>query len=539
MKKFKESKIGIILLMTLLVIQFTYMIFWGTQKSGYYVDEFFTYDNTHYISASTPDRVKLYDADYMEYDKWFDVLEIKNTLMVQKEEALLQDTLTEQMRAFLNKPYMAILNYVEAIFFEGELNWWSSISINVVCFVLNQVLIYLIVMKISKNRSAALTSMALYGFCGMAVSMFVYVRMYMWLTFLTSLFTYLHALMWAEEKHWKNIVYEIFSMLVLFLAYNNSPLPVLYGAALIGCFSIGLIVRKKWVQTAYYSVPLILGGTLFAVFKTHYIDTFKNPQAALESGKLGAAEGSLVEAFVTLNGEEFVRRLENFMHMVCRFLFGHSIIVLIYLALVIAILIVMIKNKESIKGQINSDGKAFGLVMVSAIILYALASIAFDLSAIRYNSFVFPVIAVCAVITVFHMAQIVKKEKWIVIIGTVMILGEIFFTASIPRIENLYLEDRTGVEAIRQYKGIDSLVVDYHFDDKVMYECLAYTDENTKVMFTAYGSTDYSKLGDNLLVWQTVNEEDKVVADLLNAGYMDIHEIANTHESRVFLCKKQ
>lgn len=105
----------------LLLLQFLYMLYWGTQKSGYYVDEFFTYDNAHYISASTPEREKLYQADYMEYGKWFDVEELKSKLTVKKEESLLQDSFQYNISTFLNqKPYMAILNYVEAIFFQDS-----------------------------------------------------------------------------------------------------------------------------------------------------------------------------------------------------------------------------------------------------------------------------------------------------------------------------------------------------------------------------------------------------------------------------------
>ena len=81
--------------------------------------------------------------------------------------------------------------------------------------------------------------------------------------------------------------------------------------------------------------------------------------------------------------------------------------------------------------------------------------------------------------------------------------------------------------------------MDYHFDDKVMYECLAYTDEDTRVMFTQYGNTDFSKLTDTLLVWQSANELDCAIQELSNSGFSCIKEIANTHESRVFLCKKQ
>ena len=245
MEKIKLKRAAL-MFCVLLIIQCAYMFFWGTQKSGYYVDEFFTYDNTHYISESTPEREKLYDAEFLEYEKWYDVPEIKNTLVVQREEALMQDSFLYNVYAFTQKwPYMALLNYVEAIFFEGELNWWSAIGLNLVCFILNQIFIYQIGMKICQKRNTALFAMALYGFSGMAASMLVYVRMYMWLTLLMTIFTYIHVLMWNEKKHWKNIVLEILALPFLYLAFKDSPLPVIYSVALIVCFLIGLFIRKK------------------------------------------------------------------------------------------------------------------------------------------------------------------------------------------------------------------------------------------------------------------------------------------------------
>lgn len=216
----------------LLMIQCLYMVYWGNQKGGYYVDEFFSYDNAHYISASTPDRVKLYDADYMEYNQWFPVSELKSTLTVQREEALFHDSFSYNVNRLIKgdgHAYTSILNYVEAIFFDGELNWWSAISLNIIFFIGTQFFLYALVMRISRRRSTALLAMAMYGFCGMAVSMLVYVRFYMYATMLVTLFTYLHVRMWEDASHKKNILWEILSLPVLYLAFGLSPLCAGYG----------------------------------------------------------------------------------------------------------------------------------------------------------------------------------------------------------------------------------------------------------------------------------------------------------------------
>lgn len=539
MERIKKNY-GKIIFLALLIFQCAYMIFWGTQKSGYYVDEFFTFDNAHYLSESTPERIKLYDAEFLEYDKWLPIEELKETLTVRSEESLLQDSLSYNISVFLNKwPYMAILNYVEAIFFDGELSWWSAISINIVCFVLNQIFLYLLVMKLCHRKSAAFLSMALYGFCGMAISMLIYVRMYMWLTLLITIFTYIHVLMWDEQKIWKNLLYEVFSLPFLYLAFKDSPLPVVYGAALIGCFFIGLLFRKRWLQALYYGVPLLGGGAFYAVTQTAYVKIFMNPKQALEAGGIDIATSSLVQSMVELNREELLIRIENVWHMICRFLFGHASVVSILILTFMIMVIMLFWKKCNLVKKLGEEKIGFVLALFGALVIFFAAAVAFDLESIRYNSFVFPQVAVCIGVFFVSIARMLKIEKIFIGVGVIMIAAQIYFTGSIPRIENLYPEDREAVNAVMQCEGIDSLVIDYQFDDRVMYECLAYTDEDTNVMFTYFGETDYSKLADELLVWQTVNQSSEELKEvLLSAGYRSVEQIAETHESRVFMCLK-
>lgn len=241
----------------ILVLQVLYTIYWGHVKSGFYVDEFFTYDNAHYISASTPKRVKLYDADYMEYNKWFELSELKSTLTVDKSNSLFNDGLVYNIKAFMKKPYMALLNYVETIFFAGKLSKWSGISLNIVFFAIGQLFLYMLAQKVTNNDVSSLLVVSMFGFSGIAISMVAFVRFYMLVNMWMIIFLYLHSLMWTENNFKKNIVYEILSMFVLYLAFKNSPLAMIEGAAVIAIFSVALLVRRRKKQFLFYSLPIL------------------------------------------------------------------------------------------------------------------------------------------------------------------------------------------------------------------------------------------------------------------------------------------
>lgn len=535
MKEFVRAYKWHILFIVLLAIQLFYMLYWGTHKAGYYVDEFFTLDNAHYISESTPGRVKLYDADFLTYDEWHEITDIKSTLTVSREESLLADSFGHNVKTWINKgSYSYLLNYVQAIFFDGKLSKWSAISLNILLFILNQIALYVLTLRISKNKLTAVFAMAAYGFSGMAASMTVYIRFYMLVTLWITLYTLLHVLMWECEKVKKNLIFEILSLIVLYLAYKNSPLAVIYGVGLIITFLMVLVCKKRYIQAACYGIPVIGGGLFYATFMTNYMKYFLNPTKYADATVSNSATASLLSGLTTLNSSNAVSRVVELAHVICRYLFGHALIVGVYLVLAAFMLFFCIcKRKEK-----KNVGQTSFLLVFCPCVFFCVVSVCLNLETIRYNSCVFPELAVCAVVSVMYLAEKSGLKKTAAGIMIAVILGELFMTVSIPRVEYLYREDQAAIEKIGEYKEIDSVVVDYHFDDRVMYECLAYADEDTRVLFTAYDTIDYSTWSDCVLVWQSVNQDQKVMDELPQAGYTVVREVGRTHESVVYLAER-
>ena len=518
-----------IILAILLILQMLYMIYWGNAKGGFYVDEFFTFDNVHYLSDSTPKRIKLYDADFMEYNKWLNMEDLKGTLTVSKENALYHDSLISNVKKLLKSTYNWLLNYVEAIFFPGEINKWSGISVNVVLFVLSQVFLYLISCKVSGSSQAALTACAMYGFSGLAVSMVVYVRLYVIVNLWMLIFLYMHVLMWEEQGIRKNILYEAIAVFVLYLGYLRSPLAVILGAGIILCFSAALCVRKRWLQLAYYAVPILLGGFAYVVLFTDYLTILMDPSAAVQ-GEFGVAKASLVKGVLSLTPSSFFARTLNLAEIINDYLFGHKYVLLLFAVLCIY---------GVVNGFVRKQKKLFLYVVVlGAASFYFIASVCFNLGTIRYNSFLYPLIAVIAADMISESFGRERSGKAAAVLLVIALAGEIYYTGTIPRIQNLYPEEKAQVEIIKNNSGINNIVVDYHFDDRVMYECLAYGDADTKVMAMYFDEIDFTDKGDAILVWQSVNQSDAVLPYLEEAGYSYVEQIAVTHESKVFLCKK-
>ncbi len=528
----KEQMVFIIIIM----MQLISMVYWGTQKNGYYVDEFFTFDKAHYLSQSTPKRVKLYDADFLTYDEWHDISELKSTLTVTRDESLLADPAGYNLKMLITKsPYMALLNYVQAVFFEGRLSKWSAISINILFFLLNQIILYRLTLRISEDRSAAIMTVMLYGFSGMAASMTVYVRFYMLITFWMTLYTYLHVLMWQEDSIRKNLVMEFGAVAILYLAYKNSPLAVIQGVGVIGAFLVGLMMRKRYRQAVVYGLPVVGGGVMYVLLKTDYIGYVLHPEKFADADITNIATESLLENFLALTPGSAVDRSIELARLICQYLFGHILVLGGYLLLASGLLILSLYTKRD-KTK-DADWKFFFLA-VCPCAFYCVVSICLDLEVIRYNSSIFPELAVCVCVFVMYLAGKSDRRRLAAVLMGIIVLGQAAFTAYLPRVDYLYQDEKQAVEQIQSYQGIDSVVVDYHFDDKIMYECLAFAREDTRVMFISNENIDYGAWNNDILLWIRAGEGQEIIQKLAESGDYTVIEAGSTHESDVYFVSK-
>lgn len=533
MKAIRKEQAAVIVV---IAIQLIFMVYWGTQKSGYYVDEFFTYDNAHYLSASTPKRIKLYDADFLTYDEWHEISELKSTLTVTREEALLHDPAGYNLKVWFTRyPYMVLFHYVQALFFEGELSKWSAIALNIVLFLLNQILLYRLAHGISGDRTAAVLAVALYGFTGMAASMTVYVRFYMLVTLWMTLYTCLHVRMWEEDNMVKNLLMEFLSVVILYQAYRDSPLAAIQGVGMVCAFLAGLLIRKRYRQAAAYGIPIVGGGLAYVLLKTDYAGYILHPEKFADADVTNVATAGLLGNFLTLTPGAFVQRMTELSHVVCRYLFGHALVLGAYLLLAAVLLVWLACTKKRRTGEL--DGRFF-LIAVCPCAFYCVVSVCLDLGAIRYNSSIFPELAVCAAVFVMLLARRLDSRRLAAVGMGIVILAAAIATAVIPRVDNLYREDRDAVEQIRSYQGTDSVVVDCHFDDRIMYECLVYADEDTQVMFTSRENVDYDAWHSDVLLWFRVDEGRDIIEELASSGRYTVLEVGRTHESDVYFVSR-
>lgn len=198
MEKMKRSVIIIVL-----IIQCAFLIYFGGNKESFHIDEVFSYG----LSNNNYKPFEKFDAD-----QWYDSDTIKNYLVAENGETFDYGSVFYNQSRDVHPPLFYIILHTVCSVSPGILSKWQGISINIIFFVLTQWILFLLMRDILNDEKKALISICFYGFSAGAVSMVVYVRMYMMLCFFCTLFIYLnHKLL--ENSRTKLLVFMIINMI--------------------------------------------------------------------------------------------------------------------------------------------------------------------------------------------------------------------------------------------------------------------------------------------------------------------------------------
>ena len=194
--------------------------------------------------------------------------------------------------------YFVVLMLVTSLFFQNDFTKWSGLTTNLPFFVLNLVLVYLTAKRLFHRR--ALPSFAvllLYGISVGAVNTAVYMRMYMMLTFLVSLYFYAHCLLFERIFTEDAGIRRCFvPCALIFLAILGGALTQYYFLILAFLFSllfgVCLLLKKQRMLSLVYGGCSIVPVMLSILVSPNYIeDLFFNQRGAEALDNAASASG--------------------------------------------------------------------------------------------------------------------------------------------------------------------------------------------------------------------------------------------------------
>lgn len=448
----------IIMCLIITFVQALIILYWGSRKENLYWDEFYTLERAHYISASNESEHYIDNDKDFKVGEWMPVSFVKDTLIVGAEETLFNEPVATVLRKLTHAyNYSGFLNLFESCLSLGRFSIWPSIILNICFWMMNQIVLFALCKRLSANPTFPVAVCMLYGFSSMCISMTIFIRFYMYVTFLITLFTYLHFLYFdsdgdALSARTKRLAFLVLSFGVLYLAYTNAQYSVIYGSAFVIGFAVLLLIGKGLRRFLYYSVPMFLGGFIYLYTQTEYISIlfdFKNANSIS-----GAAIGYAIDEISGFKLEYIPVRIIDMLHIIGRYLFGSYFAMILFA--VIIIIAMMLHRTRAFNGDKKDTFSVFSIVPSIASILFIVFFTVFGLyEQVRYISFVFPELALLAMLMAYNSIS-TKKYKCTLIASMILVCA---LTVNVRgKVDMLYTGDKESIERIRGY-GADSYVL--------------------------------------------------------------------------------
>lgn len=518
----------------LVFLQVLLIVFWGSKRENFYWDEFFTYEKAHYCSSSTPYEHYITEDTGYRLNEWLPISMVQDTLTVNYDESVLVDPVWETFhKLFGYYNYVVYMNAIEALFFEGEVSIWAGIITNIIFFIINQFLLYLLAKKISNNKAFALATVAFYGFSGICLSMATFVRFYMLATLFITIFVLLHYEYWntEENEHLKRVVYLALASLALLSSFNNAQFALLYGGFFILIFSVMLFIKKGFRRFAYYFLPLFAGGVGYLYAKTEYLYFFIDFDRAFNT--TNGAFKWVLEQIVDFKPYMLPGRINEMGYNFGRYLFGSFVFMIVFLLIFSAIFV-----KKAVQKRNCEEKNDFVLIIFLSLIIYFVLFTAFNLyEQIRYTSYVFPI---CA-LAVMWMAYMLLESERLKILSMALLLVVQFLSVNIKgKVDMLYTGDAQFIEKIRN-ENADSIMIYSGMSEFMIYQSALLVGKDAE--FFAYDgkSLNEAEIGirDGMLFIKGLgNDYDEFYSMIERKGY-DVVDIGWTYAFCVQKLKKR
>lgn len=513
----------------------------GVRKEGYHIDEIYSYGlaNSYYNPFPFFE-----DEDYFMH--WHDAQYLRDYITVSDEHTFAYDSVydnqTRDVHPFL---YYAVLHTV-CSFFPGTFSKWYGLSVNIVFSALVLVVLYGLARRLLSDKEALLAC-AVYGLSAGAVSNAVYLRMYVMLTFFVAAFTYLHVRLYLKpEDRIKRNYTGIFILTVL--GALTQYYFYVFAFFMSAFYCLFLLLRKQGRRLAGYCMVM----------------------ACAVAAAVGIYPSTLDHVFVGYRGTEAVNNLfhESFLGKASVFFtFVHLEVFGGYFKEILGIVLLMViilfarrtvtvgKEQDAVTLDIHvhhilrftNKSYAVSTILISVLAYFALIAQITTIVANRYLFPIYPFVILLVFAGFRLLANLLPVHDGTYILCIVVLwCGITIQEYRKGYVDYLY----AGYGAIKnEMASFQDKDVLYISDDAYpIYRDLIFLEEAGRFLPIPY--TDFDRQlekilpeienrEDGMVVYVFKEHEPQAVFDVLQGqlGYADFDLIAETYQSKVYLCQ--
>lgn len=445
----KKQYVVWLALAVVLLVQTVMMVYFGTQKSGYHLDEMLTYELSNY-----PEMYFSRTEGFV--GSWVDGQFFQDALTVDGLGDLDYSIAYRNQQKDVHPPlYYFIIHTVSALF-DGRLSKWAGILPNMLCCLLATVLLYAAANRLMKNRALALITAAVWAWSVGGMSTAVFIRMYALLTCIIMALVLLHLEAFDNVRQG---VLKKTTMAGLFLVTLMGILTQYYFLIicffLCGSFFLYLCISRRWKLVLQYAVvevaALCAAVVLFPTMLYHIFGGYRGEEAFSNMVEGGNFLTSIKTIGTTISRQVLNGWLKE----------G----VLVLLLLLVAYL-VRSRIAPPRRGRRDSQGEkkvpqgwtvTDGLVATVAVVAlgyFAIVAKVAPYKTDRYFFGIYPLFALCLVYLTYRVLLLwVKKPQWCVLAVAVLSLGITVASYQMQTVNYIYAPYQQRQEALAPYEG--------------------------------------------------------------------------------------
>lgn len=453
-----------VVLALILCLQCGMAIHFGQQKSGYHIDEIFTFELANYPDGFTSRTDGV-------INNWTNGEFYKEALITTGSERFNYAIPYHNQETDVHPPlYYFVIHTLSSI--AGTFSKWIGIIPNILFLLFSSILLYKIAGEMLPSKALALITVAFWGLGIGAMNSAVFIRMYAMLTTACLLLVWLHLRAWDslvnQQISWK-------SMLGLVLATAFGILTQYYFLIFClfwcGCWFFVLLVTKRWKAMVVYAIAefaAVAASIAFFPKMVYHLFSSGRGKEAFANASNGNVYSEHLKKVLSINSKELING------------WGKEII---FLLLVIVLVYALYRYLRKCSVKISERGE---LVMhlpalttapkvesvyitkeKTALMAAAVTTVGYTLLVARiapyqtdrYYMCIHPLAALLVIVAIYHVVKLLIRKQTVayiaMLIFTVAMLG---LSHRDQNVNYLYSGRKDYVAAMSAYEGYPVVV---------------------------------------------------------------------------------
>ncbi|RDU24436.1 glycosyltransferase family 39 protein [Anaerosacchariphilus polymeriproducens] len=430
----KKSLLYISLIM-IIFVQMGMMVYFGTKKTDFHEDEYYTYglsndQGTGFLQI--PDRTWQGPALFADY------------LTVNENHRFDYPNVWKNQGNDVHPPLYYVFIHTLCSFTPNVMSKWIGISFNLLMFVLCMGVLFGTAKKLTKSDLAAWLSCVMFGFSIGAVSAVIFIRMYMLFTLWVLCAMYL--IIWQLERRRCDRRFYLLLYGITVLGVMTQYYFLIFMFFLSAAFCILLMYQKRWKEFAGYVLSMAAAGVscivIFPSMLNHIFFGYRGTEAITNVKNTSGILNELVQMIATVNNE----------------LFGGYLLGLLVILLICLGILFVLKSKNYKFSMILTKAWLFTFLPCFGYFLVVTKVAPFKTD--RYIFPIFPLIVLLFITISCTVVNLLVENKKIAagILGTlVFILTVVGFTTQ--KVNYIYEDRQIRHDVTKANKGLNTVYI--------------------------------------------------------------------------------